>query len=603
MSKKSLVPLNNIYQSTAPTLPTLQAGDQYFDTALGQLQIYSGTGWISPNQQLKISVITAGVVTGASLSGSTLTYQNNQIGGITVPTGSRFLIIKNSNPAYNGIWVKQTNTSPATAIRATDADSATEIAGAIVSVTRGTNAGVWACTNFESTSTVNTTAQNWYEIDSFQQNNTTSNPSLIVQSAPTSFGGAGAGYIVGISGNGTTVTYTLGTGVNSFVPGELITVTNANIAGYNVTNAPIVTSSGDTITITNSTTGTFVFNNTETFSVSQSANLTEWKNAAGTVVASVSPTGTFTGTFPASSLGYTTTVTSGTTVTLTNASTKRQVFTGSTAQNVNLPVASTLTVGDAFYIINDSTAIVTVRSSGANTILAQPAGTMVQYFCILASGTTAASWSDTYDGFNTITGTGNNVLATSPTLVTPTADTLTLTGATLAINGTTPTISSTNASAASIFTTTVTGVTVGTTAIKTTAYPIEVSGTTSGTVTTSAQLAGFLGIPQNPRTATGTFSYTLVSSDAGKHIYYTGTPTSAALVIPANSAVTFEIGTTFVVMNDLGAATNVSISITTDTLQLAGTGTTGTRTLARYGVATCTKVTATKWIISGNGLT
>ena len=110
-------------------------------------------------------------------------------------------------------------------------------------------------------------------------------------------------------------------------------------------------------------------------------------------------------------------------------------------------------------------------------------------------------------------------------------------------------------------------------------------------------------MPQNPKAATGTFSYTLLSSDAGKHIYYTGTPTSAALVIPANSAVAFEIGTTIVVMNDLGAATNVSISITTDTLQLAGTGTTGTRTLARYGVATITKVTATKWIISGNGLT
>jgi hypothetical protein len=137
----------------------------------------------------------------------------------------------------------------------------------------------------------------------------------------------------------------------------------------------------------------------------------------------------------------------------------------------------------------------------------------------------------------------------------------------------------------------------------TTPYPEEPTGTTTGTVTQSAQLAGYLGMPQNPEVATETFSYTLAASDAGKHIYYTGTPTSAALVIPANTAVAFEIGTTFVVMNDLGAATDVSISITTDTLQLAGTGTTGTRTLARYGVATCTKVTATKWIISGNGLT
>ncbi|MFN9958800.1 MAG: hypothetical protein ACK55I_37390, partial [bacterium] len=62
-------------------------------------------------------------------------------------------------------------------------------------------------------------------------------------------------------------------------------------------------------------------------------------------------------------------------------------------------------------------------------------------------------------------------------------------------------------------------------------------------------------------------------------------------------------GTTIVVMNDIGAATNVSINITTDTLQLVSTGATGTRTLARYGMCTLVKVTATKWIITGNGVT
>ena len=138
---------------------------------------------------------------------------------------------------------------------------------------------------------------------------------------------------------------------------------------------------------------------------------------------------------------------------------------------------------------------------------------------------------------------------------------------------------------------------------KTTAYPVAPSGTTSGTVTQSAQLSGYIGMPQNAQATSGTFAYTFAASDAGKHIYATGSPTSATFTIPANSAVAFEIGTTFIVMNDLGAATNISIAITTDTMQLAGTGTTGTRTLARYGVASITKVTATKWIISGNGLT
>ena len=397
----------------------------------------------------------------------------------------------------------------------------------------------------------------------------------------------------------------------------------------------------------------------------------------------VGPTGPTGATGATPSYGYTTTTTSGTTVTLTAASTRNQYFTGSTAQNINLPVASTLTVGDTFFIYNESSAVTTVRTSASTTILAQAAGTKAEYVCVLASGTTTASWEFRYTGFNTITGTGNSVLATSPTLTTPVIDSIsasaatginpslysntttgnigigaglttgqlnlatggtgvtpiaightnatlaitssgtslstagaltlgstlqattgTLTGATLAINGATPAITSTNASAASIFTSTVTGVTVGASAIKTTAYPALASGTTTGTVTTSAQMAGFLGTPVNAQGSAGVaLAYTLLSSDAGKNIYVSSTPTTPTITIPANTAVAFEIGTTLVITNDIGAATNVSIAITTDTLQLAGTGTTGTRTLARYGVATLTKVTATKWIISGNGLT
>jgi hypothetical protein len=38
-------------------------------------------------------------------------------------------------------------------------------------------------------------------------------------------------------------------------------------------------------------------------------------------------------------------------------------------------------------------------------------------------------------------------------------------------------------------------------------------------------------------------------------------------------------------------------------MYLAGPGTTGSRTLAAYGMATAVKVDSTVWIISGNGLT
>ena len=116
----------------------------------------------------------------------------------------------------------------------------------------------------------------------------------------------------------------------------------------------------------------------------------------------------------------------------------------------------------------------------------------------------------------------------------------------------------------------------------------------AGTVTTAGQI-GYMGLPQtlNPG------AYTLTAADNGKHIYYT--TTAQTLTIPANATLALPIGFSCVVIN--AAAVSTSIAITTDSLLLAGTGTTGTRTLAAYGMATLVKITATSWMISGNGLT
>lgn len=91
--------------------------------------------------------------------------------------------------------------------------------------------------------------------------------------------------------------------------------------------------------------------------------------------------------------GYTTTATAAGTTTLTVASTQQQFFTGTTTQTVVLPVTSTLILGQSFTVVNNSTGAVTVQSSGANAIAAQPGGTTVEYVVILTSGTSAASWS------------------------------------------------------------------------------------------------------------------------------------------------------------------------------------------------------------------
>ena len=118
---------------------------------------------------------------------------------------------------------------------------------------------------------------------------------------------------------------------------------------------------------------------------------------------------------------------------------------------------------------------------------------------------------------------------------------------------------------------------------------------TDATVATASTGVGYMGLPQNTTT---TGSYTIVAADAGEHIYASATRT---VTIPANSALALPIGTTLTFIAGVGAT--MTIAITTDTMYLAGAGTTGSRTLAAHGIATAVKTTSTTWIISGNGLT
>ena len=147
------------------------------------------------------------------------------------------------------------------------------------------------------------------------------------------------------------------------------------------------------------------------------------------------------------------------------------------------------------------------------------------------------------------TGTGANVFATSPTLVTP-------------ILGT-PT-----------------------------------SGTLSNCTVDGTNSVGFLNIPINSQSA----AYTLVLADAGKAILHPSTDANArTFTIPANSSVAYPIGTAITFINMTSQV--VTIAITTDTMYLSSAGTTGSRSLAQYGSATAIKMTSTTWLISGSGLT
>ena len=125
------------------------------------------------------------------------------------------------------------------------------------------------------------------------------------------------------------------------------------------------------------------------------------------------------------------------------------------------------------------------------------------------------------------------------------------------------------------------------------------SGNLSSCTADGTNVVGFMHIPQNSKSA----AYTLVLSDAGKHILHPSADTTARVfTIPANSSVAFPIGTAITFVNQ-NAGGVITISITTDTMRLAGAGTTGSRTLAANGVATAVKLTSTEWIISGTSLT
>ena len=166
----------------------------------------------------------------------------------------------------------------------------------------------------------------------------------------------------------------------------------------------------------------------------------------------------------------------------------------------------------------------------------------------ISSGTLAVARGGT--GVTSSTGSGSNVLSTSPTLVTPVLGT-------------------------------------------------PASGTLSNCTVDGTNAVGFKNIPQNSKSA----AYTLVLGDSGKHILHpTADTTARTFTIPANSSVAYPVGTAITFVNQHGAGT-LTIAITTDTMYLSDAGTTGSRTLAANGIATAIKVTSTEWLISGTGLT
>jgi len=220
------------------------------------------------------------------------------------------------------------------------------------------------------------------------------------------------------------------TGTTTNINTTNLVVEDKNIVINDVTSPSDTNADGGGISLNGTTTKTLNWvDATDAWTSSEHLNLASGKSyyVNGTLLKDVSEVlanKTFSATTANSAFatlsGFTSTATAAGTTTLTVASSSYQQFTGSTTQTVQLPVTSTLTTGLTYHIVNNSTGVVTVNSSGANLVVAVPAGTTAMCTCIGTTLTTAADWEFGLTDFSTYTGSGAVVMGTSPTIATPT---------------------------------------------------------------------------------------------------------------------------------------------------------------------------------------
>lgn len=313
-----------------------------------------------------------------------------------------------------------------------------------------------------------------------------------------------------------------------------------------------------------------------TGSVKWDTTLNRWQKWSGTVWGELATTYAFTGVTCTSfsNTGNTTLGNAAVDTVTVNAAT--WTFANSTAIGGNLTFsggitfAGNVTFGDA---AGDTVTLV------GNTV-ALPAGTTT-----FSTGTANFSIGLQLAGSSVISAASTNTL-TNKTIDTAGSNTIKINGNTLTASAGTGTLLLPNATTTLIGWNTTDSLTNKT----------LVGLASSSTVLDEASNAypfGYRELPQNARSS----AYVLVVSDRGKHISIT----TGGVTIPANATVAFPIGTTIGVFNNSATAQN--IAITTDELKLAGTTSTGTRTLAGWGLASLLKVGTTTWVISGTGVT
>jgi hypothetical protein len=117
---------------------------------------------------------------------------------------------------------------------------------------------------------------------------------------------------------------------------------------------------------------------------------------------------------------------------------------------------------------------------------------------------------------------------------------------------------------------------------------------TAVTVSASGNISDGLGFIRNIPINTQTANYTLTLNDTGKFV-----SSNTTVNVPTS---VFSAGNVITMYNNSAVSISV-VAITGVTLQLAGTATTGNRTLAQRGVGTVLCVAANTFVMYGTGVT